>query len=152
MVHAFVMTEVGRAIRRQSRLVYCPHSLLPWLQLISYGEWWLHYVPMKKCQCLLKVPFSTSTLNQTGAFNVAGPRLWNELPCALWSTPSYNVFRVKLKTFIKTTFWLVTNNAITILASLYEYFITYFIFYGIVLIYIYIDCLSLLQHIMWILC
>lgn len=56
---------------------------------------------LRSCdQKLLKVPFTTSSVIQTRAFSVAGPRLWNELPSAIRSAPSLSVFKSKLKTYL----------------------------------------------------
>ena len=51
-------------------------------------------------QRLLYVPFTRSTLIQTRAFSVAGPREWNGLPCDIRSAPSLDTFKSKLKTFL----------------------------------------------------
>ena len=62
------------------------------------------YVPSRGLrssdQTLLKVPFTTSSLIQTHAFCVAGPRLFNDLPCAIRSAPSLTIFKQKLKTYL----------------------------------------------------
>jgi hypothetical protein len=51
-------------------------------------------------QDYLKVPFATSTLVQSRAFCITGPRLWNSLPCHIRTAPSIELFKCKLKTFL----------------------------------------------------
>jgi hypothetical protein len=56
-------------------------------------------------QNLLTVPHTRSSLVQNRAFSVAGPRLWNELPCAIRSSPSLTVFKSKLKTHLFSQYY-----------------------------------------------
>jgi len=49
---------------------------------------------------LLVVPRSSSSMIQSRAFSVAGPRLWNSLPLNLRHLDSVGLFRSQLKTFL----------------------------------------------------
>ncbi len=51
-------------------------------------------------QHLVNVPFTSSSLVQSRAFSVAGPRLWNSLPCAIRSATNIGMFKSKLKTHL----------------------------------------------------
>ena len=51
-------------------------------------------------QNLLHVPFTSSSLIQARAFNVAGPRYWNSLPCHIRAAPSIELFKSILKTHL----------------------------------------------------
>jgi hypothetical protein len=51
-------------------------------------------------QHLVNVPFTTSSLVQSRAFSVAGPRLWNALPYAIRSATSASLFKSKVKTHL----------------------------------------------------
>ncbi len=48
----------------------------------------------------VQVPFTSSSMVQSRAFSVAGPRLWNALPCAIRSACSTEQFKSKLKTHL----------------------------------------------------
>ena len=62
------------------------------------------YVPTRSLrssiQGQLMVPYTRSTCAQSRAFSIAGPTLWNVLPCELKSIPSLNTFKSKLKTYL----------------------------------------------------
>ena len=62
------------------------------------------HVPLRSLrsgdQNLLTVPFTTSSITINRAFSVAGPRLWNNLPYAIRSSSSLNVFKSNLKTHL----------------------------------------------------
>jgi hypothetical protein len=53
-------------------------------------------------QCLLKVPYTSSSLVQSRAFSVAGPKLWNSLPQDIRTVKSLCQFKSRLKTHLFT--------------------------------------------------
>ena len=58
-----------------------------------------------KDQSLLTVPFTRSSMVQSRAFKVVGPRLWNNLPGSLWNITSLPLFKNKLKTHLFTEYF-----------------------------------------------
>jgi len=62
------------------------------------------HVPARKLRSvdlhLVNIPFTSSSLVQSRAFSVAGPRLWNSLPCAIRSATSIVLFKKNLKTHL----------------------------------------------------
>ena len=67
------------------------------------------YVPTRQLRSsdsdLLVVPFTRSTVVQNRAFDVAGASLWNELDLHIRRSPSLDIFKSKLKTFLFTQFY-----------------------------------------------
>jgi hypothetical protein len=53
----------------------------------------------------LKVPFMKSAVIYQRAFSVAGPRLWNKLPCDMQQTQSTERFKKDLKTYLFKNFY-----------------------------------------------
>ena len=51
-------------------------------------------------QYLLRVPKSTTTTFGDRAFSVCAPKLWNNLPSDVKSSPSIDIFKKKLKTYL----------------------------------------------------
>ena len=51
-------------------------------------------------QYLLRVPKSRTTTFGDRAFSVCAPKLWNNLPSAVKSSPSIDIFKKKLKTYL----------------------------------------------------
>jgi len=56
-------------------------------------------------QRLLVVPYTSSSLVQSRAFSVVGPRLWNDLPYDIRIEQSIELFKTKLKTFLFRDFY-----------------------------------------------
>ena len=67
---------------------------------------------------LLEVPrtVSRATLSKAdGAFSIAGPKLWNDLPAHIQNCTSLDIFKSKLKTFIfKEYFEIVQISFLTV--------------------------------------
>ena len=51
-------------------------------------------------QYLLRVPKSRTTTFGDRAFSVCAPKLWNNLPTDVKSSPSIDIFKKKLKTYL----------------------------------------------------
>ncbi len=83
------------------------HNMAP----IYLQELIIPYAPSRTLRSLsdenlLKVPHTRSTLVKSRAFSVAGPQLWNDLPCDIRSSSSLTVFKSKLKTYLFSQYYL----------------------------------------------